>query len=398
MTTPSPETPRIPEGKEQEARKVAERIRNALSALRSSIGNPEQKEEEQDQAAQELIGALAEAGKLEEIVNGSAFNDPELLELIEHIGQESTAPDTTAIVEMLKEQKDARADIDQLADEIGAVDTYLAGTAETVPEKKSFYTQISERIEQFAAEKLPDGAIREIAERFKMNLTPEQIANVRDFIIGMIKSFVAGMVEKLPGMEDTAGNLRWDTALARAKSPDGGLNVQQRKQLENPTELAQVKSEWMRSYKAWLRRKKELSARGEAFTEEAPTVAGIFAQREQVAVQEAAQGTKKLFELEGLEQNKEFEVTKETPLKIEGKQVTISKEKITIDGKSKKITGTVEAIKLLAPTDVAADLRIKFQVAGLTVEKKLDEHIVKKFGNANIQLSDSPALALESIA
>ncbi|MDD5469450.1 MAG: hypothetical protein PHO92_01475 [Candidatus Peribacteraceae bacterium] len=397
MTTPSPEKPRIPEGKDQETRTVARQIRDALSALRTSIGAPEQKET-QDRAAEDLVHALAAAGKLEEIANGRAFNDAELMELMRRVEEGDATLDATTIVEMLKEQKGARADLDQLADEIGAVDAYLAGTAETVPEKKSFYMQISERIEQFAAEKLPDGAIREMAAKFKMDMNPEQIANVREFIVNMVRSFIAGMVEKVPGMENTAGNLRWDTALARAKSPDGGLNAQQRKQLENPTELTQVKSEWMRSYRAWLRRKKELSAKGEAFTEEAPTVAGIFAQREQVATQEAAQGTKKLFDLEGLEQNKEFEVTKETPLRIDGKQVTISKEKITIDGKSKKIAGAVEAIKLFAPSDAPADLRIKFQVAGLTVEKKLSEHIVNKFSDAKIQLSSNPALALESIA
>jgi hypothetical protein len=301
---------------------------------------------------------------------------------------------------MLKEQKDANADLDQLADEIGSVDEYLARMAEPEAGKKTFYAQITDRISQFAAEKLPDETIREMAAKFKMDMNPEQIANVRKFIIDMVRSIIAGMVEKMPGMADTAGNLRWDTALSRAKAADSGLNAVQKKQLENPTQLLQVKNEWMRSYKSWLRRKKESAASRTPFAEEVPTIASVLAQREQMAAQEttATKGAKKLFEIEGLERNKEYEVAKETPLTIDGKRVTISKEKITVDGKSKKITGTVEAIKLLAPTDVAADLRIKFRVAGLTVEKRLNEHIVSKFGDAWIQLNDNPALALESIA
>lgn len=390
------EKPKVSDGKEQEKRDVAGRVKSALSALQNSIKSPSEDTETQNGPAKELIMALIEAGKLGIIAEGK-INDPELIALTTAITEDQgTQLNTKGLINALSETENANNSLGQLADEISAVDKYLSQPAGKVTlEEKA--VALNERIKKFVTDKLPANAIKELAGKFKMDMKPEQIENIRKFITNMITMTIAGAIEKFPGMGKIAGDLRWGIVLSQAKAPDSGLTAEQKKQLDNPEKLGQIKNDWTRNYMSWLSRKK---VGGNQFAEGVPTVANVLAQRAYVAKQETEKDAsqKKLFGIDGLKQNEEFEITKETRIQIGGKEVKISKDAITVDGIRKTLTGSkLESLKILTSSQTPTDLSIRFKVGNTTVERKLNADIVQKFSDTKITLNKDPDLILEPL-
>jgi len=380
MSTES--TPRGPS--ENSRTSVIRKMRDALQSLRGSIksenGPDEPETMSSDESLEQLVTVIIK--NKEELLN-SGLNDPQTLKLIESI----EGKDVAGVIELLRDEQEVGEDLDVFTDEIAEMNSALER-----PEKLPLHEKISNRVETYLSEKFPKEKIKEMASTYGIDLEDGDVGKIFRKLVNIVKMGFASMIEKIPTMQNTSRNLRWTIALEEAQGGDS-LTSAQKEKLKNPEEQNNIHSKWNQAYMKWLARKKAAPV---GFAEPVPTIADIL--NETTATEVASSDAENLFGIDGLKQGKEKSIDCPTTLKLNGKELTLHRDKIIFNGTERKFEqGNVRGV-FITPTSVkVADTKIRITIGDNSVETNVLD-VAKKFNDTatikEIVLNETPKLTL----
>lgn len=373
------------QNRDDEVQSVVGKMRDALEALRKTVTNPEAddaaNETLQEQGVEDLVRVIAEN---KDTLLDSGLRDPETLKLIEQAAAGMSMEDVTNILDDAQSVDD---DLDVFSDEIAEMNNIAP------PEKLPLHERLSRRIESFLSEKFPKEKMQEIAKKYGIELNDEDAGKMFRKVVNIIKAGFISMLEKIPTMESTSRNWRWSMALEEAREGDI-LTSEQKASLDNPDELSTVRSKWNQLYMQWLSRKK---ATQESFTEPPPSLADAF---KGIELEEGL-ADENLFDVEGLKQNEEKKIEKETKLSVNNKALELYPDNIVLDGQKRKFKENIEGVYITAPDANVENVNVRIAVNGESVEitvKELVEKIEQAAQADEVALNATPSLSLEAVS